>query len=67
MPIAVETLKRLGVYDEKRVLGVTTLDVVSAVSYIHCHGAASVALWGWLQPAWLALNCPGMPARSHSE
>ena len=29
VPIASETLKRLGVYDEKRVLGVTTLDVVS--------------------------------------
>ena len=28
VPIAAETLKRLGVYDEKRVLGVTTLDVV---------------------------------------
>lgn len=30
VPIAAETLKKMGVYDEKRVLGVTTLDVVRA-------------------------------------
>ncbi|KAL4855483.1 malate dehydrogenase [Chlorella vulgaris] len=33
VPIAAETLKRLGVYDEKRVLGVTTLDVVRAKTF----------------------------------
>ena len=31
VPIAAETLKRMGAYDEKRVLGVTTLDVVGAL------------------------------------
>lgn len=30
MPIAAEVLKKLGVYDKRKVLGVTTLDVVSA-------------------------------------
>lgn len=29
VPIAAETLKRMGVYDKRKVLGVTTLDVVS--------------------------------------
>ncbi len=29
VPIAVEVLKSMGVYDERRVFGVTTLDVVS--------------------------------------
>jgi malate dehydrogenase len=33
VPIAAETLKKLGVYDEKRVLGVTTLDVVRAKTF----------------------------------
>lgn len=31
VPIAAETLKRLGVYDKRKVMGVTTLDVVSAL------------------------------------
>jgi malate dehydrogenase len=29
VPIAAEALKKLGVYDKRKVLGVTTLDVVS--------------------------------------
>jgi malate dehydrogenase len=29
VPIAAEVLRKLGVYDERRLLGVTTLDVVS--------------------------------------
>ncbi len=33
MPIAAETLKRLGVYDPKRLFGVTTLDVVRAKTF----------------------------------
>ena len=33
VPIAAEVLKRLGVYDERRVLGVTTLDVVRAKTF----------------------------------
>lgn len=33
VPIAAETLKRLGVYDEKRLFGVTTLDVVRAKTF----------------------------------
>lgn len=33
VPIAAETLKAMGVYDEKRVLGVTTLDVVRAKTF----------------------------------
>jgi malate dehydrogenase len=30
VPIAAETLKRMGVYDKRKLLGVTTLDVVRA-------------------------------------
>ena len=33
VPIAAETLKSMGVYDERRVLGVTTLDVVRAKTF----------------------------------
>jgi malate dehydrogenase len=33
VPIAAETLKRLGVYDPKRLFGVTTLDVVRAKTF----------------------------------
>ena len=33
VPIAAETLTKMGVYDEKRVLGVTTLDVVRAKTF----------------------------------
>ena len=35
VPIAVETLKKLGVYDSKRVFGVTQLDVVSLPNIVH--------------------------------
>jgi hypothetical protein len=31
VPIAAEALKKLGVYDKRKVLGVTTLDVVSTL------------------------------------
>lgn len=34
VPIAVEVLKRHGVYDPRRVFGVTTLDVVRAEAFI---------------------------------
>jgi len=34
VPIAVEALKKLGVYDPRKVLGVTTLDVVRARTFI---------------------------------
>jgi len=33
VPIAAETLKRMGVYDKRKVLGVTTLDVVRAKTF----------------------------------
>lgn len=33
VPIAAETLKKLGVYDKRKVLGVTTLDVVRAKTF----------------------------------
>lgn len=33
VPIAAETLKKMGVYDEKRLFGVTTLDVVRAKTF----------------------------------
>lgn len=50
VPIAAETLKRLGVYDEKRVLGVTTLDVVSVWG-----GAGWVCISsGCAELAWMA-------------
>ena len=35
VPIAVETLKRLGTYDAARVFGVTTLDVVRLFPFHH--------------------------------
>ncbi|GFR40679.1 hypothetical protein Agub_g1270, partial [Astrephomene gubernaculifera] len=34
VPIAAETLKKLGVYDPKRVIGVTSLDVVRANTFV---------------------------------
>lgn len=33
VPIAAETLKSMGVYDPKKVMGVTTLDVVRAKTF----------------------------------
>ncbi len=39
VPIAAETLKAAGVYDPKKVIGVTTLDVVRANTFVA--GAAS--------------------------
>ena len=33
VPIAAETLKAMGVYDKKRLMGVTTLDVVRAKTF----------------------------------
>jgi malate dehydrogenase len=33
VPIAAETLKGMGVYDPKKVMGVTTLDVVRAQTF----------------------------------
>jgi malate dehydrogenase len=33
VPIAAETLKQMGVYNSKKVLGVTTLDVVRAKTF----------------------------------
>ena len=50
VPIAAEVLKQRGVYDPKRVFGVTTLDVVRAntfiaqakvVSYVHCYSSST--------------------------
>lgn len=32
VPIAAEALKRMGVYDKRKLLGVTTLDVVRGVA-----------------------------------
>ena len=34
VPIAAEALKKLGVYDPKRVIGVTSLDVVRANTFV---------------------------------
>jgi hypothetical protein len=31
VPIAAEALKKMGVYDKRKIMGVTTLDVVGAV------------------------------------
>jgi hypothetical protein len=38
VPIAAETLKRMGVYDKRKLLGVTTLDVVSPKGPTHREG-----------------------------
>ena len=34
VPIAAETLKKMGVYDPRKLFGVTTLDVVSARTFV---------------------------------
>ncbi|CAA2973823.1 malate dehydrogenase, mitochondrial [Olea europaea subsp. europaea] len=43
VPIAAEVLKGLGVYDEKKLLGVTTLDVVRAKTFYAGKAKANVA------------------------
>jgi malate dehydrogenase len=53
VPIAAETLKRLGVYDEKRVLGVTTLDVVRCLPHL-----VIWLLWRCLSRLAATLMCP---------
>lgn len=40
VPIAAETLKKMGVYDPRKLFGVTTLDVVSICGMIRCRTAA---------------------------
>lgn len=46
VPIAAETLKRMGVYDKRKLLGVTTLDVVRAGCQTGPHFACCVcASW----------------------
>ena len=53
VPIAAETLKKMGVYDKNRLLGVTNLDVVGAGRSLRAAGevfpsarAVGVFLWG---------------------
>ena len=41
MPIASEVMKKAGVYDPKRIFGVTTLDIVRSNEFI---GALKVSL-----------------------
>jgi len=41
VPIAAECLKAMGVYDKRKVMGVTTLDVVSCVLQLE----TLLALW----------------------
>ena len=33
VPVAAETLKKMGVYDKRKILGVTTLDVVLILTH----------------------------------
>ncbi len=47
VPIASEILKKAGVYDKKKLLGVTTLDVVRCVAWLcSCRVAAGQLLPG---------------------
>jgi hypothetical protein len=51
VPIAAETLKRMGVYDKRKLLGVTTLDVVSPKGPTHREGGGSTprrCFVGWV-------------------
>ena len=34
VPIAAKVLKKAGIYDEKRLFGITTLDVVRATTFL---------------------------------
>lgn len=46
VPIASEVLKKAGVYDEKRLFGVTTLDVVRAKTFYATKASVHVAgMW----------------------
>jgi malate dehydrogenase len=46
VPIASEVLKKAGVYDEKRLFGVTTLDVVRAKTFYAAKANVPVAgMW----------------------
>lgn len=54
VPIAAETLKKMGVYDEKRLLGVTTLDVVRGVSTPEQAMLLCWVKWLW---TWLYSHC----------
>ena len=40
VPVAAEVLKKAGVYDPKRLFGVTTLDVVRANTFVVCYSFA---------------------------
>jgi len=42
VPIAAETLKKMGVYDKKKLMGVTTLDVVRAKTFLASKAGADV-------------------------
>lgn len=47
VPIAAETLKKMGVYNPKKVCGVTTLDVCRANTFVAANQASSHASTGW--------------------
>jgi malate/lactate dehydrogenase len=61
VPIASEVLKAAGVYDPRKLLGVTTLDVVRANTFVA--QVSTVLRRGWLLlqlfAAALALYCQG--------
>lgn len=44
VPIAAEVLKKMGVYDRKKVMGVTTLDVVRAKTFLAAKANCDVAV-----------------------
>ena len=66
VPIAAETLKAAGVYDPKKVLGVSTLDVVRANCFVAEAKGLNVkgcGCTGHRRPCWhhhLAAPIPGM-------
>jgi hypothetical protein len=48
VPIAAETLKAMGTYDKRKVMGVTTLDVVRAKTFYAEKAGLDVKVWVWI-------------------
>ena len=66
VPIAAETLKKLNVYDPKKLFGVTTLDVVCAPPHVTIPNFRSCAL-PQERSSWVALLCWHMTAMRNCE
>lgn len=60
VPIAAEILKAAGVYDKKKLFGVTTLDVVSSTSHISALRHVSSCITVDVRISMLAWLCSGV-------